>query len=349
MRQRAGVPNRSAGLRSNRRGMTLVEILIVLIIFGVVVTGALGFMAAQSKAFYRGADKLTALQSLRFSLDRMETDVQTAGTNLVEGQPWILYVDEDVLAFNADYATNIANDFGAVFYDPGAPGGTVRGLRVPTTVPNSSFTWGDTVYTLPGTSVNGPGETIVFFLTSDTATSRTDDYALYRRVNVDAPELIARNLLRSGSEPFFRYFWNQDQAGSPRVFDSVPDSALPWAHIAKEEDSPADTGVSARMDLIKAVRVTLKATNGEQGDDERTAELSRVIVMRNADAGAPQVLRGHPDAGLRRPLRAGHRSRCGRHVPGRPVLVSGHRRSDGGAGCHLLHDLEDGVGRPRLG
>ncbi|NNE35027.1 MAG: hypothetical protein HKN13_07325, partial [Rhodothermales bacterium] len=83
--------------------------------------------------------------------------------------------------------------------------------------------------------------------------------------------------------PFFRYFWNQDEAGSPKVFDSVPDTTLPWAHFAKEEDSPADTGNAAAMDLIKAVRVTVKATNGQSGPDERTAELSRVILMRNAD------------------------------------------------------------------
>ena len=269
--------------RFDRRGMTLVEIMIVMIIFGIVVTGALGFMAAQSKAFYRGADKLTALQNLRFSLDRLETDVQTAGTNLVDGQPWLVYVDDDVLAFNADYATNVANDYGAVFYDPGAPNGTVRGLTAPITVPNSTFMWGDTVYTVPGVGVNGQGETLIFFMADDTSTARSDDYALYRKVNTTAPELIARSLLRSGTEPFFRYFWNQDEAGSPLIFDSVADSALPWAHIAKEEDSPADSGTSAQMDLIKAVRVTLKATNGQVGPDERTAELSRVIIMRNAD------------------------------------------------------------------
>ncbi len=263
--------------------MTLAEVLIVTIVFGVIVAGAVGFMAAQSKAFYRGADKLTALQSLRFSLDRLETDIRTAGTNLVDGQPWLVYVDEDVLAFNADYATNLANDHGAVFYDPGAPSGTVRGLSVPQVVPNSSFTWGDTVYTVPGTGVNGPGETLVFYLTPDSETPRTDDYALWRKVNATAPELISRNLLRSGSEPFFRYFWSQKEAGSPIAFDSVPDTALPWAHTAKREGSVADTGTSARMDRVKAVRVTLRATNGRSGADERVAELSRVIVMRNAD------------------------------------------------------------------
>lgn len=267
---------------ASRRGFTIVELLIVMVIFGIIVTGALGFMAAQSKAFYRGADKLTALQNLRFSLDRLETDVQTAGTNLVPGQPWLLYLGTDVIAFNADYATNIANDIGAVFYDPGAPTGAVSALQSPVTVYGTSFQAGDTTYTQTGGTINSPGETIQFYFAADTSTSRTDDYALYRRVNRAPPELVARNLLKQGSEPFFRYFWNQKDPGQPLQFDSVADTSLPWAHIAKDHGGVADTGVSAAMDQMRAVRVTVRATNGMTGPDERIADLSRVIVMRNA-------------------------------------------------------------------
>lgn len=280
-----------------RGGFTLVELLIVTIIFGIVVTGAIGFLAAQSKAFYRGADKLTALQNLRFSLDRLESDVQTAGTNLVPGQPWMVYMDDDVLAFNADYGTNIANDPGAVFYDPGAPTGVVTGLTSPVTIPNSAFSYGDTVYTEPGTTINTPGETLIFFFAPDTATSRTDDYALYRQVNGSTPQLVADHLLRSGSEPFFRYFWNQKQAGQPLQFDSVADTSLPWAHVARDHGGAADTAISAKMDQVQAVRVTLRATNGLSGPDERLADLSRIITMRNAGVERVQTCGDTPILG----------------------------------------------------
>ncbi len=262
-------------------GFTIVELMIVMVVFGIVVTGALGFMAAQTKAFYRGADKLTALQNLRFSMDRLETDVQTAGTNLVPGQPWLIYLDSDVLAFNADYATNIANDIGAVYYDPGAPTGSVSALTASVSIPGTSFTWGDTLYA-DASGLNSPGETLLFFFASDTSTTRTDDYALFRRVNRGAPVLVARNILQQNGEPFFRYFWNQKDPGSPLQFDSVADTALPWAHIEKDHGSAADTAISASMDQIRAVRVTLRATNGLSGTNERFADLSRIIVMRNA-------------------------------------------------------------------
>lgn len=263
-------------------GFTLVELLIVMVVFGVVVTGALGFMAVQSKAFYKGADKLTALQNLRFSMDRLESDVQTAGTNLVSGQPWLIHLDSDALAFNADYATNIANDIGAVFYDPGAPSGSVTALQSPITIHGTSFTYGDTTYTDPGSGSNSPGETLQFYFTPDTSTARTDDYMLLRKVNRAPPQLVARHLLQQPGEPFFRYFWNQKDPGQPLHFDSIADTALPWAHIAKDHGSIADTAISAAMDRVRALRVTLRATNGLTGPEERTADLSRVIVMRNA-------------------------------------------------------------------
>jgi len=266
----------------SRAGFSLAELLIVTVVFGIVVAGALGFLAVQSKAFYRGADKLTALQNLRFSLDRLESDVQTAGTNLVPGQPWLIYVDDDVIAFNADYATNLANDPGAVFYDPGAPSGSVTALQAPITIPNSAFSYGDTTYTQNGGSINSGGETLVLFLEPDTSTTRTDDFALFRQVNTKTPELVARNLLRSGNEPFFRYFWNQSAPGQALQFDSVADTVLPWAHIAKEHGGTLDVGVSAEMDQIRAVRVTLRATNGLSGPDERLADLTRILTMRNA-------------------------------------------------------------------
>lgn len=259
----------------------MVELLIVMTVFGVVVGGALGFMAVQSKAFYRGADKLTALQNLRFSMDRLESDVQSAGTNLVPGQPWLVHLRSDGLAFNADYATNVANDFGAVFYDPGATAGSVMALKTSLNIHGSSFTYGDTTYTEPGAGSNSPGETLQLYFTSDTSTARTDDYMLLRKVNQAAPELVARNLLKQPGDPFLRYFWNQNDPGLLQGFDSIADTALPWAHIAKEHGGPADSAVSAAMDRVRAVRVTLRATNGLTGAEERTAAMSRIILMRN--------------------------------------------------------------------
>lgn len=269
--------------RTDERGMTLVEILIVISIFAFIVAGAMGFMATQNKAFYRGAEKMTALQNLRFTLDRLETDLQTAGTGVPQGQPWMLYAGDKAIAFAADYATNVANNLGAVYYDPGAPTGTVSSLRTSVTIPTTSFVVGDTLYHDPPLSSNpSPAEVIMFFFTPDTATARSDDYALYRQVNNAAPELVSRSLLQMGSEPFFRFFYQRDSTGVASFNDSIPANQLPLKHAAKLEASVADTGQSARLDLFRAVRVQVRATNGLTGPEERTADLSLMIDMRNS-------------------------------------------------------------------
>ncbi len=268
---------------TTRNGFTLVEVMIVLVIFGFVVAGAMGFMATQSKAFYRGTERMTALQNLRFTLDRLETDIQTAGTNVPPGQPWMLYADENVVAFVGDHTTNVANSVGSVFYDPGAPNGAVSALRTPVTIPGSPFVVGDTLYhDPPGSSIPSGAELLIFFFTEDTATARTDDYQLFRQVNATRPELVSRNLLRMGSEPFFRFFYQKDSVGVATFNDSIPSARLPLAHLAKKEGSPADTGQSVTLDLFRSVRVQLRSTNGLTGPEERTADLTHVVDLRNA-------------------------------------------------------------------
>ncbi|MEZ4417509.1 MAG: type II secretion system protein [Gemmatimonadota bacterium] len=268
---------------TDRRGMTLVEILIVISIFAFIVAGAMGFMATQSKAFYRGAERMTALQNLRFTLDRLETDIQTAGTGVAPGQPWMLYAGENVLAFSADYATNVSGNLGAVYYDPGAPSGTVSSLRTPVTIPGTSFVVGDTLYQdPPGSAIPSPAEVIMFYFEQDTATTRSDDWALYRKVNSNPPELVSRNLLKAGSEPFFRYFYQRDSVGVASFNDSIPNAQLPLKHLAKLEASVADTGQSGKLDLFRSVRVQVRGTNGLTGPEERTADLSLMIDMRNS-------------------------------------------------------------------
>ena len=273
MSERArGRPQRSR----DRAGMTLIEVLIAIVVFALVIVGALSYLQAQTRAFYRGSDRLVALQNLRFVAHRMETDVQTAGTHLVFGQPPLVYAGSDVLAFNADYATNVPNDPFAVFYDPGVPTGQVSVLAASLTIPNTSFVYGDTVYSDPQSGIRSAAELLVFYFESDTSTARTDDYRLMRQVNAGAPEVVARDLLAYPGRPFFQYL--EDTA--PGV-DTVPASALPLTHAAAIHSGPADTGAVRRIDQVRGVRVNVRGTNGLEADLEHQADLSRVIAMHN--------------------------------------------------------------------
>ncbi len=65
---------------------------------------------------------------------------------------------------------------------------------------------------------------------TDTSTTRTDDYRLMRQVNDNPPEVIARNLLRSGSDPFFSYDYLGDDGSGNLQLMAVPDSLIPVRH-----------------------------------------------------------------------------------------------------------------------
>lgn len=270
--------------------MTMVELMIALVVFGVIMTGALRFMSVQNTALRQGLDRSEAIQAARFSLQALETDLKTAGTNVAPGQPSLVVAGADVLAFNADYATNISGDPFAVFYDPDAPSGQVTVSTSPIRVPNTGFDHPDTTYLVGGGM--SPAELLIFYFIPDTTTSRGDDFALYRQVNSAEPELVARDLLQPDGAPFFRYM-----RLSGEVVDSVPDGDLPLTHSVPIHLSPPDTGALAVIDSIRGVRVTVKASNGRSGAEERTAELSRIISFPNAGQGVVQSCGSSPILG----------------------------------------------------
>ena len=262
-------------------GFTLLELLIVTIVFGVVIAGALGFMTVQHNAFNKGADQLMTLQNLRYAYQTLEIDLSTLGSNVPAGQPAMVLAEDDVVAFTGDYTSNLANDISAVYIDPDAPNGLVQAPRSRISIPNSSFSWPDTVYRAPG-GTPSMAELIIYFFESDTTTGRADDYVLKRQVNTASPEVLSRNLLKQGSTPFFRYFQKRTYTSQSSELDSIPDGDLPLFHSVKLHGSATDTAESARSDSIRAVRVSFRSTNGRTGADERFADVSRVIDLPNA-------------------------------------------------------------------
>jgi prepilin-type N-terminal cleavage/methylation domain-containing protein len=277
-------------LRGESRGFTLIELLVSLIVFGVVMTVALSFLQVQTKGFRIGLDHMASLQTLRYSLGTLEQDIQTAGTNVVAGQPELVYAGPNMMAFNADYATRRRNDPFAVYYDPNveprASFSATKGQQF--TLPGTSFIYPDTTYAGGGTG-RSPAETLVFFFTPDTTTARTDDFALYRQANDTDPQLVSTNLLATENEPFFRYY-KESSVG----VDSILPGFLPLFHSAPTHGSPADTGAMALIDSIRAVRVTLTATNGKEGDAEERALLTRIIRMPNVGFGTLETCGSTP-------------------------------------------------------
>ena len=264
-------------------GMTLVEMLIAIAVFGIVAAGALTFLTYQGRAFRRGNDRLDVVQNLRFAAGTVERDLRSLGAHVPDGQPYLVYAGANAVAFHADYASNTAGDPWAVYYDPDLPSGAVTSIMPgqQITIPTGGFQY-PTIQYLDGTGTNSPAELIVFYFVADSSTSRNDDFLLMRRVNSRPPELVARNLLRTGTDPFFRYYQIVRVLGQPTRIGEVAQGSLPWTHAVPQHLSVTDTGPAASIDLVRGVRLTFTSTNGFSGARERLRAVSRLVRLPNA-------------------------------------------------------------------
>ena len=102
-------------------GFTLVEMLLGLVIFTVVMAGALSFLTAQSRGFRRGDQDMSTLLNLSYGADHLHAHLRTAGANVAFRQPLLVYAGPSAFSFNADYASNDAGDISAVYVDPDVP------------------------------------------------------------------------------------------------------------------------------------------------------------------------------------------------------------------------------------
>ena len=272
-------------ITSQRRGgFSLVELLVALTVFGIVVTITVAFVARQNTVFQSSIDRVTTLRNLRYAVTTLTRDLETLGTNVPDGQPSLFYGDDDAVAFAADHSTNVASDPFAVFYDPHAPTGQVRAPSGSFSIPNSAVSWPDTAFE-QSAGISSPAEVITFFFRQDSTTTRSDDWILYRKVNATSPELVARNLLQTGSEPFFSFERLADDSGGGNMLAPVADSLIPIHHSETVHLSAGDTARSALADSVRAVRVQLSSTNGLAGDEEIIVSLDRLIPLPNAGLG----------------------------------------------------------------
>jgi prepilin-type N-terminal cleavage/methylation domain-containing protein len=260
------------------RGFTLIEMVIAIILLSIVLTGALRLFRAVNTAVAGTVDRMDAMQNLRFGISQIDLLLRNAGTGITDAQPTLFYIGSDVVAFNADWISLLPGSPTAVNYNPDADPLTTN---APTTsqkftIPNSSVLYPDSTYRTAGAL--SPAEAIVYWFALDTSTSRTDDYVLWRQVNNDSPNTVARNLLAYPSRPFFEWL-RTDASGTLQV---VASSALPMRHSRPIHGSLSDTGTVAKIDSIRAVRVNLQATNGLTGAKEARRLLVTTIRIPNA-------------------------------------------------------------------
>ena len=290
----APIPDAPSARPREEAGMTLVELLVGLMLFGIVTASAWQLFQGQTQGFDRGHSRLNALQNLRYAAGSVGQDLQTAGTNVTSDQPILIYAGSETVAFNADYTTNEADDVFASYYEPDAPDDMVTALTAARqiTLPRTSFSYPDVDY--QDGSANSSAETIVFFFEPDPTTDRTDDWALYRQVNDADPELIARHLLKDGGADFFQYRRLQEIAGELRLVP-VSSGELPLAHSADRHLSAADQGAAAVVDSVRTVTVQVTAYSTlSAGGDRKERSLSRTVQLPNMGIEKKDVCGSQP-------------------------------------------------------
>ncbi len=265
---------------AGRPGFSLLETLIALTIFAVIFGSAIVMMSREVDTFSRAGDASAALQNERFSVEQLERSFRAAGVSLADGQPMLILADTSVVAVNGDYVSNTRGDLDAIFIDTAVSDAASTALTKANRMrlPGSSFYYPDTSYSA-GTA---PAETIMFFFRPDSSTARTDDYVLFRQVNGQPAEVVARDLLHNGNTPFFQYLKVVSSDTLAPKLDSVRLSALPLTHTLPMHLVQGDTGRFATIDSVRALRVSFTASNGATGSRQVTRSVSRLIRLPNA-------------------------------------------------------------------
>jgi len=261
------------------RGFTLIEMMISLVVFSIVMGTAVWFFHGISGAVSGTAGRMDAMQNLRYALNTMDRDLRNAGAGTADAQPTLVYISPSEVVFNGDLVSNVAGSPTAVNYDPNADPNSVS---APTTaqkfyLPTTSIWYPDSTYRTTGGNLS-PAETISYWFTPDTTPGANGTYVLLRQVNNNAPTTVAQHLLPFPGQPFF----NWQQTDSLGNLFSVAAANLPMRHSVPVHGSMGDTGVAARIDSIRAVAVSVYASNGMTGSSQIIRMLGTTIRIPNA-------------------------------------------------------------------
>jgi prepilin-type N-terminal cleavage/methylation domain-containing protein len=265
-----------------RHGFSLVELLIAMTVLLIVIGASTRLFMSQSRAVAGQAGRLDAMQNARFSVNAIDRELRMIGAGVVDAQPMLVQASAYAIAFNSDLVSKTGAGVSAVYYDPDAPSAETVSLGKASkiTLPLTGFGYPDTNYTQGSAPMDPPSaaETISYWFAPDPAPVTAGDYALFRRVNAGAVNVVARGLLFTAGEPVFRYF----KADSMGALVEIASAQLPLHHSAKIHNSLADSANSAQTDSVLVVRVRLRGRYTDRNGSAiiRTSESS--IRLMNA-------------------------------------------------------------------
>jgi len=155
---------RSFGIR---RGVTLIELMIALVLFILVFGLAVPFFRFQARSVSESSGRQDALQNARYAQSAIDRELRIAGAGVLPEQPLLVEAAAFAVTFNADLVSTDSLDPSAIYYDPAVDPLAASSMRqaAPVTLPLSAVVYPDTDYVLNG--IPSAAETISFWVSVD--------------------------------------------------------------------------------------------------------------------------------------------------------------------------------------
>ena len=146
-----------------RRGFTLLEVLIATTLLLFILGVSTQFMRRQSAGISQAAGRLEAQQNAYFGISTLERELRTAGIGVVDKQPMLVEAGPMAVVFNSNLISRVKGDLAAVYVDVDADTDAVEAFRSSEKIalPNSTVRYPDTTYMAAG-GVPTSAETIAF-------------------------------------------------------------------------------------------------------------------------------------------------------------------------------------------
>ncbi len=245
----------------NRRGFTLIELTISMLLLLFIAGAAVQFLRRQTNLVTKETSRMDAMQNAQFAASQIDRDLREAGAGVADNQPMLVQIDSQAFTFNANLVSIDSGDVRAIYQladaDTNGSRSMLQSERRP--LPNSSpvKNYPDTTY-FAASGVQSGAETISYFLRPDSTTTLPNRYLLFRRDNALAPVLVARDLVRDARDttPMFTYY----KADTLNRLVPLAKNLFPLYHVMIHGASN-DTGKNALTDSIRAVRIHLLAAS----------------------------------------------------------------------------------------
>ena len=295
-------PHAPRPLMNARRGFTLAEMIMATTMLGLFGASAITFYLRSVRSVTQTAGRNDAQQNASYALNYLDHDVRIAGTGLAPGQPLLLEASGQALAFNGDLVTtDTSSTSSGSYYDPSIADTVALAWQASRagSLPLSSVAYPESTYYASGGS-SGPlanAETIQFWVQPDSTSPYPKRYLLMKRVNNNAPSIVASNIyLPTATSPIFQYWQanpNQTPGGGNNVNALLPvaSTTLPLYHVLN------DTAQQNKLNTIKEIRVSITSA---YHDPQRNVDILRTvneqIPMPNASAAQINQCGGSPGA-----------------------------------------------------